>query len=406
MNRFTIGIIRERKSPPDERVPLTPEQCRQIKVAHPQIHIVVEPSPIRCFSDDAYRAQGLDVRDDLSDCDVLIGVKEVPKEHLLPGKKYMFFSHTYKKQPYNRDLLAEILRKNITLYDYELITNSEGRRLIGFGRYAGVVGAYNALRGYGLRSRRYELKPAHECENRAEVDAELSKVSLPKGFRMVVTGGGRVAGGALEILRDAGILAMQPSAFLEQRTDEPVYTQLSLSDYFVPASGGLFDRANFEAHPEQFRSNFMKFAQGSDLYIACHYWSEGSPFIFSRADARDPRFDIQFVADISCDIDGPVASTLRPSTIADPFYGYDPYTESEVDWNHSNAIGVMAVDNLPCELPADASADFGSEFIQYVLPAFLNNDADGVLHRAQQTNESGALTESFIYLRDWVEGRE
>lgn len=405
MKRFTIGIIRERKSPPDERVPLTPDQCRQIKLKYPELHIVVEPSPIRCFSDDAYRAQGLDVRDDLSDCDVLIGVKEVPAEALIPNKKYVFFSHTYKKQPYNRALLAEILEKHITLYDYELMTAPNGRRLIGFGRYAGVVGAYNALRGYGLRSRRYELKAAHKCADRAEVNEELKRVSLPRGFRIVVTGTGRVAGGALEILRDAGIREMRPDEFVDRMVDDPVYTQLSLSQYFIPKDGGAFDRGTFAHQPEKFRSNFMKYAQGSDMYIACHYWSEGSPFLFSRADARDPRFDIQFVADISCDIDGPVASTLRPSTIADPFYGYDPYTEEEVDWNHSNAIGVMAVDNLPCELPADASADFGEEFMEHILPAFLNGDPDEILHRAQETDETGELTETFSYLADWVAGK-
>ena len=146
-----LALIREGKVPPDSRVPLTPEQCAYVLANHP-VEIVVEPSPIRCFADDEYREAGIALQNDLSDADVLLGVKEVPVEQLIPGKTYFFFSHTIKKQAYNRRLLQTILEKRIRLIDYEVLTDLNGRRLIAFGRFAGMVGAHNALYTFGRRS--------------------------------------------------------------------------------------------------------------------------------------------------------------------------------------------------------------------------------------------------------------
>lgn len=406
MGKVKIGIIREGKNPPDKRVPFTPAQCRQLKDQFPELDITVQPSPIRCFHDDQYEERGIRVDEDLSNCEYLFGVKEVPIDMLLPNKTYFFFSHTFKKQPYNRDLLRAILEKNIRLVDYEVLTAKSGKRLVGFGRYAGVVGAYNALLAYGKKTNRYELKPAHECDDRKDMESELSKISLPKHFRIGLTGGGRVAGGAMEVLRSAGIEAVSPEEFTVEKFDDPVYTQLLVKDYVRRKDGADFVPRDFYRAPEEFDSNFMAYAGHMDVYIACHYWDNRSPFIFSRDDARDPVFNIRVVADVSCDIDGPVASTLRPSTIADPLYGYDPYLEREVDFEANNAIGVMAVDNLPCELPKDASEDFGSELMKNVLPALLGEDPDSVIKRASQTNLQGELTEEFSYLEDYVLGRE
>lgn len=406
MKKIHIGIIREGKTPPDERVPLSPDQCRALKNQYPDVDITVQPSPIRCFEDSEYEKRGIRVDDNMAECDVLMGVKEVPLDQLIPNKTYLFFSHTFKKQPYNRKLLRALLDKKIRLIDYELLTDPKGRRLIGFGRYAGVVGAYNALLAYGLKSNRYTLKPANQCADRNEVNEELKKVSLPKGFRIVLTGKGRVAGGAMEILDDVGIEKVDPSDFVETKYDGAVYVQLGVDEYNRKQDGSSFEKSEFYNHPERFESNFMKYAEDTDMYIACHYWDSKAPFIFTREDARDPRFGIRIVADISCDIDGPVASTLRPSTIADPLYGYDPYLEGEVDFMAPNAIGVMAVDNLPCELPKDASEDFGAELLQNILPHLLGDDADEVILRATETDDSGALMPSFSYLQDWVDGNE
>ena len=401
-----IGIIREGKNPPDKRVPLTPEQCKQLIDRYPDIELVVESSPIRAFSDKEYENAGIRVVQDVSDCSILLGVKEVPLEMLIPGKTYFFFSHTYKKQPYNRDLLNEILKKKISLIDYEVLTNETGKRLIGFGRYAGIVGAYNGLLAAGKKLKRYDLKAANECEDRKEVERELQKVDLPKDFKIVLTGKGRVAGGAMEILDVAKIKKVSPNAFLETDFSEPVYTQLGVQDYNKTEDGTEFNKSEFYNHPERFDSDFMKYAKVADMYISCHYWDANAPFIFTRNDAKDRAFDLKVVADISCDIDGPVASTLRPSTIEDPLYGYDPQSEKEVDFTNENAIGVMAVDNLPCELPRDASEDFGEELMKYILPELLEKENSSVIQRATETDLQGNLTAEFAYLQDYIEGQE
>lgn len=398
-----LGIIREGKSPPDHRTPLTPQHCVTLRTRYPDLRVLVQRSPIRAFSDDEYRAAGIAVVDDLSDCDVLLGVKEVPGEQLIPGKTYLFFSHTFKRQPYNRDLLRTLLAKRITLIDYEVLKDTGGKRIAGFGRYAGVVGAYNGFRAYGQLTGRYALKPAHACRDRKETETELMQVELPETFKLVMTGFGRVAGGAAEILSALRMAEVSPREFRAETFTEPVYTQLFVTDYFGRDDGRTLTRQDFFDHPEVYHSQFMDYARVADVYFPCHYWSSRSPLIFTRADARDPACKLQLVADISCDIDGPVASTLRPSTIADPFYGYDPLAEREVPFGTPASIGVMAVDNLPCELPRDASEDFGNELLKNVLPHFFNGDPKRILARATETH-GGQLTPEFAYLQAWVDG--
>lgn len=398
-----IGLIRERKNPPDKRVPLSPEQCVELKSTYSNIEIVVESSPIRAFADDEYRAVGVEVVDHVDDCDLLLGVKEVPKEDLIPGKAYMFFSHTFKKQPYNKNLLATILEKRVQLIDYEVLKGTDGVRLIGFGRWAGIVGAYNGLRGYGLAKGAFELKPANECHDRDEMEGEFPKITLPDSFKIVVTGQGRVAKGAMEVLTSLNIQKVSPRQFCTESFDHPVYCQLGVLDYNKRKDGEVSTRSDFYSNPSDYESDFMRFAKVANLYLACHYWGEGSPYIFTRADVKSADFNLEFVSDISCDIDGPVASTLRPSTIAHPFYGYDPQTETEVPLGMAGSIGVQAVDNLPCELPRDASEGFGRELLEKIFPELMNGDPHQIIYHATETKD-GELTPQFSYLESWVKG--
>ena len=400
-----IGIIKEGKTPPDKRVPLSPTQCQEIKQKYPQIDLVVQKSNIRKFKDEDYANAGIDLVDEVTDCDVLLGVKEVPIEDLIANKKYFFFSHTFKKQPYNRALLQAIIEKNIQLIDWETITNSNGQRLIAFGRFAGIVGCFNGLLGYGLKTKRYKLKSAHLCEDRNEMEGELSMLALPKNFKLVITGGGRVAGGAIEVLEKTNIKRVSPEDFLSTNFGEPVYTQLDVEDYVKRDDGAFFDIPAFFKNPIGHSSNFMRYAAVADVYVACHYWDNRSPFIFSRDDVKNPDWNISLVADVSCDIDGPVATTLRPSTIANPFYGYDAQSEEEVDFNIEGSIGVMAVDNLPCELPKDASVSFGEMFIEHVLEPLLGNDPEDIIYRASETKD-GQRTPHFAYLQDYLKGKD
>ncbi|MBT8318152.1 MAG: alanine dehydrogenase [Lutibacter sp.] len=397
-----IGIIKERKNPPDRRVVLSPKKCKELLNEFPELTIKVESSEDRFFTDADYRIEGMEVVNDVSDCDVLLGVKEVPKTNLIPNKKYFFFSHTIKKQAYNRDLLQEILAKNIELYDHETITNKNNIRLVAFGRYAGIVGAYNGFRTYGLKYNRFNLPKAEELHDQLMLIHELQKLELPP-IKVVLTGKGRVSNGAKEMLDGMGMREVSVEQFLSQIFDEAVYVQIDVLDYNKRKDGKVINEQDFFKNPQEYESNFMRFANVSDLYIACHFFGSGSPYIFTREDAKSENFKIKVVADISCDIDGPVASTIRPSTIANPIYGYHPLTEKEVDYLNSDAIAVMAVDNLPCELPKDASEGFGESFATYVIPAFFNNDKDGVLQRAKMT-ENGKLTERFSYLQDFVDG--
>jgi len=399
-----FALIKERKNPPDRRVVLSPAGCQKLMEDFPNAEIIVESSDIRVFKDAEYQDLGFTVTEDISDCDVLLGVKEVPIDSLIPNKSYFFFSHTIKKQPYNRDLLKAILDKHITFYDHETITNKKGNRLIGFGYYAGVVGAYNAFRTYGLRFGNIDLPKAEHVKNRKELEAELDKITVPN-IKIALTGKGRVGGGAKEVLDHLKIREVSPEDYLTIDFDEPVYTNIDVLEYNQRIDGQLLDKYDFYNHPEAYESTFMRFAKVTDLYIAGHFFGDGAPFIFTREDAKSINFNIKVVADISCDIDGPVASTIRASTIADPIYGYDPINESEVDYNNENAITVMAVDNLPCELPDNASRGFGFMFLKDVIPAFFNNDSDGVLDRARMT-EKGKLTERYAYLQDYIDGKE
>ncbi|MEN8775833.1 MAG: NAD(P)-dependent oxidoreductase [Polaribacter sp.] len=399
-----FGIIKERKNPPDRRVVFSPKKLQQFQQKYPTAAIVVESSAIRVFSDEQYKNVGIDVVENVSDCDVLFGVKEVPIDALIPNKKYFFFSHTIKKQPYNRDLLKAILHKNIQLFDHETIVKENGARLIGFGRYAGIVGAYNGFRAIGLTNETFNLPKAENLDSQQELITELKTINLKK-IKILLTGNGKVAYGAKEMLDAMQIREVSVNEYLENTYSETVYCLADVLDYNKRTDGKVVDNFDFYEHPEAYEANFMRFAKVTDFFIAGHFYGDGAPYLYTRKDAKSNDFQIKYVADISCDINGPVASTIRPSTIADPIYGYNPQTEKEVNFKDKDAIVVMAVDNLPCELPKDASEGFGEMFLENVIPAFFNNDKDGVLQRAKMT-ENGKLTPRFSYLQDYVDGKE
>ncbi|WP_299670184.1 NAD(P)-dependent oxidoreductase [uncultured Polaribacter sp.] len=399
-----FGIIKERKNPPDRRVVFSPKKLQEFKEKFPKATIVVESSDIRVFSDNQYKEVGIEVTKNMSDCDVLFGVKEVPIDALLPHKKYFFFSHTIKKQPYNRGLLNAILDKHIELYDHETIIKENGARLIGFGRYAGIVGAYNGFRAIGLKNESFSLPKAATLDSQKELIKELNKIEVPN-LKILLSGNGKVAYGAKEMLDAMNIDRISVEDYLSKSFDTPVYCLVDVLDYNKRKDGKVINNQDFYENPEAYKSDFMRFAKVTDFFIAGHFYGNGAPYLYTREDAKSTDFNIKFVADISCDVDGPVASTLRASTIAEPIYGYDPKTASEVDYKNENVVVVMAVDNLPCELPKDASEGFGEMFLENVIPSFFNDDKDGVLERAKMT-ENGKLTERFLYLQDYIDGKE
>jgi alanine dehydrogenase len=400
MQKIKIGVLREEKNPPDKRVPLTPLICSDLVVKNNNLEIVVQPSKIRCYSDDEYTAFGVPLQEDLSDCDVLMGVKEVPIDKLIPGKKYFFFSHTIKKQSHNQKLMKALIEKKIQMIDYEALTDKNHNRIIGFGRYAGVVGAYNGILGYGLKYDLFRIKPAHLCRDRAEMEEELKRVKLPN-IKIALTGGGRVANGAIETLSALRIRKVTPEEFLLMSFREPVYCQLNPRDYVERPNDHNFDLNDFFKHPEHFISKFPAFTKVTDLFISAHYWDPRSPKMFTTSDIKAQDFHISVIADITCDMDGSVPSTIRASTINQPFYGYNMRTDKEDLPFNKETICVMAVDNLPCELPRDASDDFGKDLTERVLPNILGDDTDQVIERASIC-KNGKLGVSFEYLSDYA----
>lgn len=401
MNPTRIGLIREGKTPPDKRVPFTPLQTEEIEQRYQNVKVVCQESSFRCFKDEEYKALDIAVQPAVQDCDILMGIKEVPVSELVADKTYLFFSHTIKKQPYNRKLLQEVLKKRIRLIDYEALKDRNGNRLVAFGRYAGIVGAYNGLWTYGKRFNLFSLRRAFECFDVNDLKLELRKVNLPP-IKIILTGAGRVGRGSMETLDSAGIRKVSPQLFLEMNFDEPVYVQLSSADYHRRKEGGHFNREEFHKHPERYQSYFKDFTKVADLLMAGAYWNPKAPVLFTKEDMLASDFKVKVIADITCDIDGSVPSTKRASSIADPIYDYNPATDSvEPALSSEKNFTVMAIDNLPCELPRSASEEFGRDLIDRVLPMLLGKDQDGVIARATIA-ERGKLTSPFEYLQDYV----
>jgi alanine dehydrogenase len=398
-----FGIIKERKNPPDRRVVFTPEELVRLQTEHPEAIIKVESSDIRVFSDEQYSKLEIEIETNMTDCDVLFGVKEVPIDALIPNKKYFFFSHTIKFQPYNRNLLVAILDKKIELYDHETIVDAKNKRLIGFGRYAGIVGAYNGLRGFGIKYDLFHIPKAETLKSKDDLIVKLKRQTLPN-IKIVLTGHGKVGMGAKEILDGMKVKEVSVSDFLNKKYSEAIYTQLDVLDYNKRLDEKVSNKSDFYKNPQEYTSDFIRFTEVANIFIAGHFHGNGAPDILTREMLISSKNKIQVVADVSCDVDGPIACTIKASTIADPFFGYLPQENKEVSFTHPGSILVMSVDNLPCELPKDASEGFGEMFMEHVIPAFFNGDKDGILQRAKMT-ENGKLTERFKYLQDYVDGK-
>ncbi len=396
-----IGIIREGKTPPDSRVPLTPKQCAYISEIYP-VDFVIEPSPNRCYTDAEYAREGLRVSPDLSQCEVLMGVKEVPIAQLVPNKTYFFFSHTMKKQPYNRKLLQAILENKIQMIDYEALKDVMGQRLIAFGHYAGMVGAHNALWTYGQRTGDFALTRACESHDYSAMVEEYNATKFP-AIKICLTGNGRVANGAIDVLKDMNIREVSPDDFLKREFNEAVFTQLLGRHYVKNKEKTPFVKNEFYNHPERFESAFEPFTKVTDVFINGIYWNPRSPQFFTLEDMKSPDFKIKVIADVTCDIapESSVPSTLEPSTIAEPVYGYHPQTQRIEAPYQPNVIDVMAIDNLPNELPRDASEFFGKQFIENILSELLHYEDSAIMENATLTKQ-GNLTPMYEYLKDYV----
>lgn len=398
-----FGIIKERKNPLDQRVVFSPKVLLELKHLYPKLDIKVESAENRVFTDEEYRNLGFDVVNEISDCTIFFGVNEVPVDSLIENKTYFFFLHNIKKQPYNRELLLELLKKNIDFYDLETLVVSHNQTLIGFRKYAEFVGTYNAIRAFGIKFELFKLPKAGTLSVKNELIAHLKRLVLPP-LKFVVSGTGAVGSGVQEVLESIKIKKVSTQDYLNKNYTQSVYTQIDVDDYFKPKDGIILDSNDFFNRPQDYISDFEKFTKVSDIYIIADFHAEESPKILTREMLQASNCKIKVVADISCNTNKSIACIVRHSTTNEPFYGYLAIENKEVDIFHPAAIVVMAVDDLSCELPKEASEDFGDMFLKQIIPAFFNGDKDEILQRAKIT-EKGELTARFSYLKDYVDGK-
>lgn len=397
----TIGLIREGKVPADNRVALTPAQCKWMLKNTKDIKVAAQSSPHRCFSDKEYRLAGVEVKEDLSDCDILLGIKEVPVAELLEGKTYLFFSHTKKLQPQNKQMLQAILKKKITLIDYECLEHEDGQRILGFGFFAGIVGAHNGMMAYGQRTGKFNLRRVYIQNSFRELIHTYFGMRLPN-IKVAATGSGRVAHGVLEIMNLMGLIEVEPDEYLQKNFSYPVFVQLKGADLYAHKKTGRYNREDFHDHPEKYKSKFLPYARVTDILMNGIYWDKNAPRLFEWEDIAKEDFHIQTIADITDDKGGSVPCNLGDATIDTPVYGVDRTTREKTLPYLPHSIDVMSVGNLPNELPRDASRYFGEQLIKHVLEDLVKSGSV-VIDRATIVKE-GKLTAHFGYMKEYAEG--
>ena len=396
---LVIGLIREGKVPADNRVALTPGQCKWLVKQYPDLQIRVQSSPNRCFPDMEYSEAGVRVTDDLSACHLLLGIKEVPVAELLPGKTYLFFSHTKKKQPYNQALMRAMVDQRITLIDYECLEHEDGQRTIGFGFFAGIVGAHNGIMAYGNRTGAYSLGRVAGVKDYRELIHTYFGLKLP-AIKIAVTGSGRVAHGILEIMNLMDVQEVEPEEYCSRDFAYPVYVHLKGNDLYRHTVTGRYQREDFHAHAAQYHCVFEEYCAHTDILMNGIYWEQSIPRLFTMDSLKRTDFRIQTIADITDDKQGSVPCNLGDAPTETPVYGVHKITGEKTAPYLPGSVDILAVGNLPNELPRDASRYFGEQLIKYVLED-MRRGGSLAIERATILRE-GRLTPPFSYLSDYA----
>src|SRR6186713_657388 len=395
----TIALIREGKIPVDNRVALTPAQCKWVQKQYSNVRIIVQQSAHRCFDDKEYSRVGVEVKKEVEEADIFFGIKEVPVKDIIEGKTYLFFSHTKKKQANNQKLFQTIIEKKITLIDFECFEHEDGQRIIGFGFFAGIVGAHNGMLAYGRRTGLYNLDRVYKQRSFRELIHTYFGIRLPN-VKIAVTGSGRVAHGILEIMNLMGIHEVEPDDYLVRRFAYPVYTQLKGADLYSRKDNGKYRRLEFHEHPELYRCDFLPYAEQTDILLNGVYWDKNVPRLFEKENVQADTFIIRTIADITDDKGGSVPINLGDQTIEDPIYGIDRSTLQKTEPYLHNSIDIMAVGNLPNELPRDASRYFGEQLIKHVLEDLVANGSS-IIEKATMV-KNGKLTPHYEYLKEYA----
>lgn len=394
-----IGLIKEGKIPADSRVAFTPSQCKWIHSNFNDVRVIAQHSNSRCFADNEYAMAGVEVKEDMSECDILMGIKEVPVEMLMPGKTYYFFSHTKKMQPHNRNLLHQIIKNHITLVDYECLEHDDGTRILGFGFFAGIVGAHNGMMAYGNRTGSFHLNRVNSQKDFRHLIHTYFGLKIPP-IKIAVTGSGRVAHGVVEIMNLMGIHETEPDLFISNKFSYPVYVHLKGVDLYEHKQTGKYSRLDFHNNPGEYRSLFSNYLPVTDILMNGVYWEKNIPRLFELEDMKKEDFRIQTIADISDDLNGSVPCNIGDSSIEDPVYGVDKMTGQQTAPYLPGSLDMMAVGNLPNELPRDASRYFGEQLIKHVLDD-IHDGGSAVLSKATIVS-NGELTKPYEYMKEYA----
>lgn len=397
-----IGLIREGKIPQDSRVALTPKQCKWLQEQNTDLKCIVQPSAARCFTDNEYVKAGIELSEDLSDCDIILGIKEIPINMLIAGKKYFFFSHTKKKQPSNQKLLQEIIKQKITLVDYECLEHEDGQRVLGFGFFAGIVGAHNGIWAYGKRTGKFNLPRVYECKDYRSLINYYFGLKLPN-IKIAVTGSGRVAHGIIEIMNLIGVTEVEKDEYLESTFSYPVYVQLKSGDLYEHKESGEYSRMDFHLHPQNYICKFENYISETDILMNGVYWDKGIPALFTKEDVQKDTFRIKTISDVTDDTNGSIPINFGDQDIFNPVYGVDKESFEKTAPYLQNSIDIIAIGNLPNELPRDASRYFGEQLIKFIIEDIF--DCKTLMLQSATIIKEGMLTNNFSYLRDYADGK-
>ena len=432
----TLGMRREDKNRWERRVPLVPKHVQELKKRH-GIETLIQPSKIRVFSEKEYRDVGARVQDDLSPCSVVFAVKEIPVEFFERGKTYVFFSHTIKGQEHNMPMLKEMMDLGCTLIDYERIVDKSGKRLVFFGRFAGLAGMVDTLWTFGQRlkwehidspfngiKQTIHYKDLEDIKKHlAAVGKNIKTKGLPKSLTPLIVGFagyGNVSTGAQEILDVLPVKEIKPEeikSIYKNPSNKVIYKVVFKEEHMaepVPRSK-KFDLQDYYAHPENYRPTFEHYIPYLSILMNCIYWSAKYPRLITKEYLKKSfknkeNFRLKVIGDISVDIKGAIEFTEKTTSPDKPVFVYNPSTDTIKDGYGGDGVVVMAVDNLPCELPRESSQSFSETLLHFVPDVmkadFTAKDFDKLALPFEIKNAvilyKGRLTPNYNYINKYL----
>lgn len=394
-----LGIRREDKNSWEQRVPLTPQHVSELKSKY-GVETFIQPSRIRVFSETDYRKAGAHVQDSLAQSSVVFAVKEIPDEFFEQGKTYVFFSHTIKGQKHNMPMLRKMMELGCTLIDYERIVDEKGRRLVFFGRFAGLAGMVDSLWTFGQRVRWEqidspftEVKQAIHYKDLKDIQNHLSAIGkkiqtagLPRELTPLIigfAGYGNVSVGAQEILNVFPVQEIQPeqiASVQKNPSNKVIYKVVFKEEHMVEPrmSGKPFDLQEYFCHPENFQPAFERYVPSLSILMNCIFWNVQYPRLLTKeflksSVLKKESLRLRVIGDISADVNGAIEFTEKTTSPDAPVFVYNPVTDSIIDGFKGDGVVVMAVDNLPCELPRESSEWFSETLLRFV-PSIMKAD--------------------------------